>query len=98
MCAGKTVVTSGNIATWGTGILQNGRNIVLVERGRPDALADTLIGLLADPIRRASIGHAAQETMARHFSWSRIGDLTLELYRDVSRRSHTECGDLSPLW
>jgi hypothetical protein len=23
--------------------------------------------------------------MARHFSWSRIGDLTLELYRDSSR-------------
>jgi starch synthase len=47
-------------------VVQDGRTGVLVPRRDPDALAEGLIGLLADPSRRAEMAAAAREALHRY--------------------------------
>jgi glycosyltransferase involved in cell wall biosynthesis len=49
--------------------------------GDPDALAEALRDLLADPGAREALGVAAAREAATTYSWDRIGEATVELYR-----------------
>ena len=55
----------------------------LVPPGEPDPLAATLNDLLADRAVRDELADAATEAAATTYSWERIGDQTMSLYRDL---------------
>ncbi|HSD24722.1 MAG TPA: glycosyltransferase family 4 protein [Solirubrobacterales bacterium] len=55
----------------------------LVPPGDPDALALTLNELLADRSARDALADAATRAAATTYSWERIGDQTMGLYRDL---------------
>jgi glycosyltransferase involved in cell wall biosynthesis len=55
----------------------------LVPPSDPDALADVLGDLLADPGARGALGAAAAREAATTYSWDRIGEATMELYREL---------------
>ncbi|BDO42467.1 glycogen synthase [Cellulomonas sp. NTE-D12] len=46
-------------------------------------LAAALTEVVSDPVRAAEWGHAARQRVEDHFSWSAIGERTLEVYRSV---------------
>ena len=81
MAAGRAVIAAANPDTYGRGVLRDGENVVIVERGRPDRLAAVLIGLLRDDARRERIGRAAHETVRQQFSWDAVCARTLDIYR-----------------
>jgi glycosyltransferase involved in cell wall biosynthesis len=51
--------------------------------GDPDALAEVLRELLADSSAREGLAEAAAGVAATTYSWERIGEATLSLYRDL---------------
>jgi glycosyltransferase involved in cell wall biosynthesis len=55
----------------------------LVPPGDPDALAATLRELLSDRSARDTLADAATEAAATTYSWERIGEQTMTLYRDL---------------
>ena len=50
-------------------------------------LAATLNEALSDPARAREMGQAGRRRAVEHFSWSAIGDRTMEVYRSVLDRS-----------
>lgn len=46
-------------------------------------LAAALTEVVSDPVRAAEWGRAARQRVEDHFSWSAIGERTLEVYRSV---------------
>ncbi|HEY7121472.1 MAG TPA: glycosyltransferase family 4 protein [Solirubrobacterales bacterium] len=56
----------------------------LVPPGDPDALAGTLRDLLADRSARDALADAAGQAAADTYSWERIGEQTMALYRDLT--------------
>lgn len=57
-----------------------------VEPRRPDALAEAIRLLLADPERRRSMGSAATRR-SRLYSWQRVSAATLRIYEELVRAS-----------
>jgi glycosyltransferase involved in cell wall biosynthesis len=55
----------------------------LVPPEDPEALAETLSELLADPGARNDLAEAAARQAATTYSWERIGERTVELYREL---------------
>jgi glycosyltransferase involved in cell wall biosynthesis len=55
----------------------------LVPPGDPDALAEALGELLADRSARDALADAATKAAATTYSWERIGEATMALYRDL---------------
>jgi glycosyltransferase involved in cell wall biosynthesis len=55
----------------------------LVPPGDSDALAVVLRELLADPGAREALGAGAAREAATTYSWDRIGEMTMELYREL---------------
>jgi len=55
----------------------------LVPPGDPEALRVALMGLLADPARRAELERAAAGAAAGRYSWDAIGRRTLQLYEEL---------------
>jgi glycosyltransferase involved in cell wall biosynthesis len=54
-------------------IVEEGRTGLLVPPGDPVALADALVGLLADPARAREMGAAGRARVLRQFLWSQVG-------------------------
>ncbi len=55
----------------------------LVPPANPPALAAAMRALLAQPERGAAFGRAGRRRVESRFSWERIAELTLEVYRDA---------------
>jgi glycosyltransferase involved in cell wall biosynthesis len=87
MAAGKTVLAAANPNTYGEGLLRNGENLVMVEPGKPRELANTIVQLLEDPIRRQTIGENARRTIRESFSWDAVCSRTVDVYRQAIRGS-----------
>jgi 1,2-diacylglycerol 3-alpha-glucosyltransferase len=87
MSQGKAILAAANPNTYGPGILENGRNVIVVDAGKPEALADTIVSLMKDKARRSEIGEAARQTAAEHFSWQSVGRRTIELYEASERQA-----------
>lgn len=70
MGCGAAVVASdvGGVAL----AVQNGQNGILVPPGDTEALAAALIGLLADPDRRQTLGTAARRTVEERLNWAAV--------------------------
>lgn len=56
---------------------------VLVPTAHPAALADAILGVLADPAARAEMGRAAQTRVAEEFSLDLMLDRTAAVYREL---------------
>lgn len=97
MSAGLTILAAANPDTYGKGVLQDGSNVVLVRPGQPRQLADTIVGLLEHPLRCRSIGARAAQTIQTHFSWSSIGERTLQVYTEsLGNRQTVRQGEKLP--
>jgi starch synthase len=55
----------------------------LVPPADPAALAAAMRALLAQPERAAAFGRAGRQRVEAHFSWERIAERTLEVYREA---------------
>ena len=67
-------------------VVQSGESGLLVPFGNTTALAAAAGSLLADPVRRAALGRAAQSRARGHFSATAIIPRYEALYRQVSNR------------
>ena len=56
----------------------------LVPPEDPQALATTLNELLEDPKARDALGEAASKAARTRYSWARIGEQTVDLYRELT--------------
>jgi starch synthase len=81
MACGTPVVASrvGGIPE----VVVDGETGWLVEPGDPAALAEALRRALADPERARRMGEAGRRRVEAHFSWDRIAERTLEVYRQA---------------
>jgi alpha-maltose-1-phosphate synthase len=81
MACGTPVVASrvGGIPE----VVVDGETGWLVEPGDPVALAQALRGALADPARARRMGEAGRSRVEAHFSWDRIAELTIDVYRQA---------------
>ena len=61
----------------------DGTTAELVPPGDAGALAAAVLGLLADPGRRARIGEAGRQRVAERYSWTAAAEGTVEQYRQV---------------
>ncbi len=81
MACGTPVVASrvGGIPE----VVVHGETGWLVPPGEPAALAEAVGQLLADPARARRFARAGRLRVEAHFSWERIAERTLEVYRDA---------------
>ena len=83
MAAGNVIVNAANKDSYGRDLLKHGENIIFVDRDQPRLLARAIVDLLGDEEKRKSIGAAAAKTIREHFSWERVCEKTLAVYRDT---------------
>ena len=87
MAAGLAIVT-----TRGTGCAEVvGDTALLVEPGNPAQMAEALLALSRAPERARELGRAARRRLESEFSWRRVAERYLRLYRQYGR-----CADADP--
>lgn len=64
-------------------IVEDGRSGLPVPRGDPAAVASAVGDLLADPSAAARMGRCGRRRVGEHFTWDRITDQVLGLYREL---------------
>ncbi len=64
-------------------VMRVGGGGLLVPRDDPKALADGIRTLLDDPARRTQLGRSARTRIEQNFSWPRVAQATVSVYRDV---------------
>ncbi len=65
------------------GIVEDGRNGLLVPPGDASALAQALQDLLSDPARARAMGHLGRTETVPRFTWDRVAEGLEEVYRQV---------------
>ena len=81
MACGKPVVGTrvGGIPF----LIEEGVSGLLVPPGAPEAMAETLDAIVADPVRRKSMSRAARERAVARFDWRVIATETVAAYQDI---------------
>jgi alpha-maltose-1-phosphate synthase len=74
-------------------VVEDGRTGLLVPPGRPDALAEALNRLLADPALAHAMGQAGRQRVEAHFSWAAIAQRTEQVYEDAIGEFRRSAGD-----
>lgn len=69
-------------------IIEDGVNGLLVPPGDPDALAEAIIRILEDRDLADRFREAGLETVKGRFSWDKISDQFIEVYREVLHESN----------
>lgn len=64
-------------------VIHDGVDGVLVKPNDPTALAEKIIALLSDPLRREQMGQSGRKKTLARFTWDRIIDKMEHIYRDV---------------
>jgi glycosyltransferase involved in cell wall biosynthesis len=64
-------------------VVVDGETGVLVPPAEPEALAAAVRALCGDPERAARFGAAGRRRVEVEFSWERIAERTLAVYRDA---------------
>jgi len=93
-CGVPVVATSGEGGPEEIAELVDG--VSLVPARDPGALAETLSGLLSDPVELERSAAAARTGAATHFSWKRAGTETVRAYEDVLQMSGKGAGGPAP--
>ena len=65
-------------------VVEDGDTGLLVEPGRPEALAAAIRRLLEDPERSRAMGRAGRRRVEAQFSWTRVAARTREVYGDAA--------------
>lgn len=84
MVNGKAVFAVAPKDIFGVGVLEDDGNVVLVQdpTDAPE-LARRLVELLKNPARARAIGEKARDTCRDNFTWERVADKTIGLYRSL---------------
>jgi len=69
-------------------IIKDGVNGLLVQPGDPKALADAIIRIFEDRDLADRLREAGLETVKGRFSWDKISDQFIEVYREVLHESN----------
>ncbi len=80
---GKVAVTVANEDTYGSKILKNEKNIILIDPENPETLALKLIELLKSDKLRLKIGKNGQNTVEKYFTWDIILKKTMVAYENA---------------
>jgi len=67
-------------------IVEDGVTGLLVPPGDASALREAVRGLLADPIRRATMGQAGRRSVAERFTWSAAAEVAVASYTRAAGR------------
>lgn len=94
MSAGKVVIGTADADVYGEKILINNENVILTNPGEPHNLARIIIELLRDDNLRKIIGSNASRTIKENFSWTRVGERTVQLYLGVISNQTGQNGQL----
>jgi glycosyltransferase involved in cell wall biosynthesis len=86
MYSGRPVITVSNENTFGPGVLENGRNVILVRASQTAEIARAISDLLASEEKTRAIGDAARETARRHFDWQAVTSSTAGIYEGLIDR------------
>jgi glycosyltransferase involved in cell wall biosynthesis len=84
-CATPLIATRGGALPEVVG--SDGKTAVLVEPGDPAELADALGALFDDDVRRKKMGAAGRKRIETSYTWSRVAESMVEVYRDAIERS-----------
>ncbi len=67
-------------------VMEPGRSGLLVPKQNPDAIAEAVNSLLADPERAKAMGRRGRELVEKKYNWDVIGDRILEIYREAKNK------------
>jgi glycosyltransferase involved in cell wall biosynthesis len=81
MAAGAPVVATRSGAV--PEMVRDQRTGFLVGKNDPEALAESILGLLRDDEMRENMGHAARLWVREHFTWDRVAEKMHKRYADL---------------
>lgn len=81
MASGLPVVATRNGGP--SEILTQGRDGYLVDPTDAAALAEALVGVLADETERKRLGENARRKVVERYTWDRIAERTMQVYREL---------------
>jgi starch synthase len=64
-------------------VVEDGKTGLLVEPGRPEALAAAIRTVLDDPARGRAMGRAGRLRVEAQFSWASVAARTRDVYADA---------------
>jgi glycosyltransferase involved in cell wall biosynthesis/CelD/BcsL family acetyltransferase involved in cellulose biosynthesis len=68
-------------------VIRHGENGLLVPPGNPDAIAEAVCQMLDVPAAASSMGHAARQSIAEHYSMTRVVERTSRVYDSLLQRT-----------
>mgnify|MGYP001950328727 CR=1 FL=1 len=74
-------------------VIDHGRTGLLFDPGDAAELAEAIAALLGSAALRRRLGAAARSDVASRYDWGRIGEATIEVYREVLGARGTKCDD-----
>ena len=74
-------------------VVEDGKTGILVPPSRPDALADALNQVLANPERAREMGRAGRRRVEAQFSWTSIAEHTEQVYAEAIDEFRRTSGD-----
>jgi len=74
-------------------VVENGKTGLLVPPARPDALAEALNRVLANPEVARAMGQAGRQRVEAHFSWASIAERTEQVYAEAIAEFKRSSGD-----
>lgn len=83
MSVGVPVVSSIGADDLGEGLLKNGENILLIERGSIASITEACVSLLKDADYRRNVGLRGQKLIAENFSWESVTDRMEAVYEKM---------------
>ncbi len=86
MMAGKVIISNAAENVYGTGVLKNGENVVLVNPGDANLLFGKMAELLTDEHKRDRIGINAKKISAENFGWEIVCNKLLHAYLSATSR------------
>jgi glycosyltransferase involved in cell wall biosynthesis len=73
-------------------LVEDGTSGLLVPPGRPDAVADALAAMAADPARREALGRAGRRRVLAEFDVNRSARLLRDRFRELLERDPPTAG------
>jgi glycosyltransferase involved in cell wall biosynthesis len=87
-CATPLIATTGGALPEVCGT--DGKSAVLVAPGDPAELADAIDALFSDDARRKKIGAAGRKRIETSYTWRRVAESMVEVYREAIERRRAE--------